>query len=108
VEGRARVLHSIDELATVGEDEIVVVPSLDPTWTIVFARAVGLVAERGAILSHGAILAREFKLPAIFNVPEASSRLRDGQRIKMNGTTGTIQILATCNVTPTSSARSLT
>lgn len=93
VEGRVRIIQSIDELAVVNEDEIVVVSSLDPMWTILFTRAAGLVAQRGGILSHGAIVAREYKVPAIVNVPEALSRLRDGQQVKMNGMTGIIQIL---------------
>ena len=54
--------------------------------------AAGLVAQRGATLSHGAIVVREFKLPAVVNVPEATTRLQNGQEIRVNGTSGKIEV----------------
>ena len=77
--GRVRVARTADDLAAVEEGEILVVPSLDPAWTSVFARVAGLVAERGAILSHGAIVTREFALPAVVNIEGATRRLRGGR-----------------------------
>lgn len=91
--GRVRVVRTAEGLSAVQGGEIVVVPSLDPTWTVAFARAGALVAERGAILSHGAILSREFGLPAVVNVPQATSRLRDGQEVRVDGGGGTVTFL---------------
>jgi phosphohistidine swiveling domain-containing protein len=91
--GRVRIVKSADDLPAVQEGEVLVVRSLEPTWTSAFLRAAGLVAQRGATLSHGAIVAREFALPAVVNVPEAMTRLKDGQEIKVNGTSGMVEVL---------------
>ena len=91
--GRVRVLTSVSDWAVLREGEILVVRSLDPTWTIAYARAAGLVAERGAVLSHGAIVAREFALPAVVNVLGATSHLRNGEEVAVDGTTGEVRRL---------------
>jgi pyruvate,water dikinase len=93
-QGPVRILRSAHDLLGVRKGEILVLPSLEPTWTSAFSRAAGLVAERGAVLSHGAIVAREFAMPAVVNVPGAMVRFREGQRITVNGTTGRIGLLA--------------
>lgn len=92
-QGPAHILKTIEDAADLQEGEILVLPSLDPTWTVAFAKAAGLVAERGAVLSHGAILAREFNLPAVVNIVDATSRLTDGKQVSINGSTGTVQLL---------------
>ena len=91
--GRVRILKSADDLLAVQKGEVLVVQSLEPTWTSVFMLAAGLVAQRGATLSHGAIIAREFTLPAVANVPQATTRLRNGQEIRVNGKSGKIEVL---------------
>lgn len=91
-QGRMRVVRTVDELSAVEPGEILAVESLEPSWTTAFVRARGLVAERGATLSHGAIVAREFGIPAVVNVPQATSRLHNGQRVSVNGTTGTVRL----------------
>ncbi len=88
--GRARVVRTASELAAVEEGEILVVTALDPTWTSALAQAAGLIAERGAILSHGAIVAREFALPAVVNVDGAAQRLRNGQQLHVDGSRGSV------------------
>jgi pyruvate,water dikinase len=73
--------------------EIAVLPTIEPSLAAVFPVVGGLVAEMGGILSHAAILAREYGLPAVVNVKGAAARLRDGDRIELNGTSGVIRLL---------------
>ena len=91
--GPVRILSSAADLSNVQNGEILVVPSLDPTWTTAYARAAGLIAERGAMLSHGAILAREFAVPAIVNVADAISLLNGSEKVELDGATGEIRVL---------------
>jgi len=93
VRGPVRVLGSASDLRTVARGEILVARSLDPTWTTAYTHAAGLVAERGAILSHGAIVARELALPAVVNVADATSRLHNGEAVEVDGTRGEIRLL---------------
>jgi pyruvate,water dikinase len=72
---------------------ILVCPSTDPAWVPLFAHARGLVMETGGVLSHGAIVAREFGLPAVAGLPEVQRRLRTGQRLRVDGATGTVTVL---------------
>jgi len=95
ITGRVRVIRSPDELAAIQQGEIVVLPSLDPTWTAAYTRAGGLVAERGAVLSHGAIVAREFRIPAVANVPGVTDHIQGGQQVEVDGTAGRVQVLRT-------------
>lgn len=76
-----------------GEPYILVCPSTDPAWVPLFAGAVGLVMEAGGVLSHGAIVAREFGLPAVAGLPDATRRLRTGQRLRVDGARGTVAVL---------------
>jgi pyruvate,water dikinase len=71
-----------------------VAPSTDPGWTPLFLRAGGLVMESGGYLSHGAIVAREFGLPTVVNVPGIVDRLSDGDLVLVDGDTGRVQRLA--------------
>jgi phosphoenolpyruvate-protein kinase (PTS system EI component) len=66
--------------------------SLGPTWTLGYIQAAALVAERGAILSHGAIVAREFGIPAVVNVAGCISRLQTGQSIEVDGSKGSVTL----------------
>ena len=69
---------------------ILVCPSTDPAWVPLFVNARGLVMESGGTLSHGAIVAREFGLPAVAGLPGIQPRLRTGQRVRVDGSRGTV------------------
>ena len=70
--------------------EILVAPSTDPGWTPLFLTAGGLVMEMGGANSHGAVVAREYGIPAVVGVPDAASRLRTGQTVTVDGAAGTV------------------
>jgi pyruvate,water dikinase len=70
--------------------EILVAPSTDPGWTPLFMTAGALVMEMGGVISHGAVVAREYGIPAVVGVADATTRLRDGQSITVDGAAGTV------------------
>jgi pyruvate,water dikinase len=72
--------------------EILVAPSTDPGWTPLFLTAAGLVMEVGGAMAHGAIVAREYGIPAVVGVPQATERIKTGDRITVDGTAGTVVI----------------
>ncbi|MBX0298283.1 PEP/pyruvate-binding domain-containing protein [Haloarcula nitratireducens] len=92
VEGVARVIRD-PKTATVERGEILVAPSTDPGWTPLFLNAAGLVSEVGGSVSHGALVAREYGLPAVVSVSDATRRIQTGQRIRIDGTRGTVELL---------------
>ncbi len=71
--------------------EILAAPSTDPGWTPLFLRAKALVTETGGYLSHGAIVAREYGLPAVVNVPGLLGQLRDGESVEVDGDSGEVK-----------------
>jgi pyruvate,water dikinase len=75
------------------EPYVLVCPSTDPAWVPLFVHARGLVMETGGVLSHGAIVAREFGLPAVAGIPDVQRRLRSGQRLRVDGGNGTVSVL---------------
>src|SRR5262249_21761034 len=75
------------------EPYILVCPSTDPAWVPLFVQARGLVMETGGVLSHGAIVAREFGLPAVAGLPGVTRRLRTGQRLRVDGASGLVTVL---------------
>ena len=91
--GKARVLLKPSEARLSDRDYILVCPSTDPAWTPLFLHAAGLVMERGGILSHGAVVAREYGVPAVANIPNATRYITDGQMLQIDGNTGTVSIL---------------
>lgn len=93
VEGRARVLLRMEE-AELEAGDILVTPFTDPSWTPLFVAIGGLVTEVGGLMTHGAVIAREYGIPAVVGVQEATRRIRDGQRIRVHGTEGYVEILA--------------
>ncbi|MFY7994053.1 MAG: PEP/pyruvate-binding domain-containing protein [Bacteriovoracaceae bacterium] len=93
IEGIARVIKSIDETHSLGKGEILVTEFTDPGWTPVLARVGGVITEVGGILSHAAVIGREYKIPAILNLSGATQLIKDGQRIRINGETGVVEIL---------------
>lgn len=92
VEGRARVILKLEEAELV-EGDILVTSFTDPSWTPLFVSIKGLVTEVGGLMTHGAVIAREYGLPAVVGVENATKRIKDGQRIRVNGTDGYIEIL---------------
>ncbi|MDE0010529.1 MAG: PEP-utilizing enzyme [Candidatus Poribacteria bacterium] len=91
--GKARVLLTPADVHPSDRDYILVCPSTDPAWTPLFLHAAGLVMERGGILSHGAVVAREYGVPAVVNIPNATRHIADGQLIQIDGNAGTVSIL---------------
>jgi pyruvate,water dikinase len=92
VEGRARVLLHMED-AELTEDDILVTTFTDPSWTPLFVLIKGLVTEVGGLMTHGAVIAREYGLPAVVGVENATRLIRDGQRIRVNGTDGYVEVL---------------
>src|SRR5262249_34403628 len=92
-EGPALVLREPGGVVGSGEPYILVCPSTDPAWVPLFVNARGLVMETGGVLSHGAIVAREFGLPAVAGLADVHRRLKTGQRLRLDGGTGTVTVL---------------
>jgi pyruvate,water dikinase len=93
VEGRARVILDMAE-ADLEAGDILVTAYTDPSWTPVFVAIIGLVTEVGGLMTHGAVIAREYGLPAVVGVENATRLIRDRQRIRVNGTHGYVEILS--------------
>ncbi|MGW6062063.1 rifamycin-inactivating phosphotransferase [Streptomyces sp. NPDC055189] len=93
IEGRARVILDMAE-ADLEEGDILVTAYTDPSWSPLFVGITGLVTEVGGLMTHGAVIAREYGLPAVVGVAEATRLIRDGQRIRVHGTDGYIEILS--------------
>jgi len=92
VEGRARVIRDIAE-ADLEAGDILVTAFTDPSWTPLFVAIKGLVTEVGGLMTHGAVIAREYGVPAVVGVEHATRLIRDGQRIRVHGTEGYVEIL---------------
>lgn len=85
VEGVARIARSVEETARVERGAILVCPFTDPGWTPVLDRVAGVVTETGGLLSHAAVICREYGIPAVLNISQATDRIRDGERIVVDG-----------------------
>ncbi len=92
IEGRARVVLKLED-AVIEEGDILVTKFADPGWTPLFVSVKGLVTEVGGMMTHGAVIAREYGLPAVAGVDHATKLIRDGQRILINGSEGYVEIL---------------
>ncbi|KRV51197.1 phosphoenolpyruvate synthase [Wenjunlia vitaminophila] len=92
IEGRARVVLDVAE-ADLEPGDILVTAFTDPGWTPLFVGVAGLVTEVGGLMSHGAVIAREYGLPAVVGVERATRLIRDGQRIRVHGTDGYVEVL---------------
>ena len=92
VEGRARVILDMAQ-ANLEVGDILVTAYTDPSWTPLFVAITGLVTEVGGLMTHGAVIAREYGLPAVVGVEHATRLIRDGQRIRVHGTDGYVEIL---------------
>jgi pyruvate,water dikinase len=94
VEGPARFVSSLAEFDQVQDGEILVCRMTNPAWVVLFTKISGLVTEAGGTVSHPAVVAREFGIPAVVGTQNAGERIRTGDRIRVNGNTGVVEILA--------------
>ena len=93
VEGTARVLFDVAEIAELREGEILVVPVTAPSWAPVFAKIKAAVSDIGGSMSHAAIVAREYGMPAVVGCGDATKRIRTGDRVRVDGDRGTVRVL---------------
>ena len=93
IKGYAKVLTSVLEASKLELGDILVTRQTDPGWVVVFPLISGLIVERGGMLSHGAIVSREFGIPAIVGVENACVKIKDGDHLFLNADTGEITIL---------------
>ena len=92
VTGPARVVLGPDDFERVRPGDILVAPSSNPSWVALFAIAGGLVTNTGGVLSHAAVVAREYGLPAVVGTGDATTRIVDGQMLELDGTTGFVRL----------------
>ncbi len=94
VEGLARVVRSVDQIGDVRDGEILVCGSTSPAWAPIFSKIRATVTDVGGVMSHAAIVAREYRLPAVVGTGRATAAIRTGQMIRVDGTEGTVTLLA--------------
>lgn len=92
IEGKARVILTMED-ADLEDGDILVTTFTDPSWTPLFVSIKGLVTEVGGLMTHGAVIAREYGLPAVVGVENATRLIKDGQRIRLNGTDGYVELI---------------
>lgn len=90
--GKARIIRNYDELFKLEKNEIIVCDAIDPNMTFVMPLASGIIERRGGMLVHGAIIAREYKLPCVTGIPEACNRIHTGDTVSVDGWTGIVTI----------------
>ena len=93
VEGIARVVRTVDEFDEVRDGDILVCQMTNPAWVVLFTKIAGLVTDTGGTTSHPAVLAREFGIPAVIGTSVATHRIATGDRLKIDGTAGRVEIL---------------
>jgi len=93
VEGAARVVRSVDQIADVRDGEILVCGSTSPAWAPIFSKITATVTDVGGVMSHAAIVAREYGLPAVVGTGRATAAIRTGQTIRVDGSEGTVTVL---------------
>jgi pyruvate,water dikinase len=92
VRGTARIARTVEEAARVEAGSILVCPFTDPGWTPVLDRVAGVVTETGGLLSHAAVICREYGIPAVLGVAQATERIADGATIAIDGGRGTVEV----------------
>jgi phosphohistidine swiveling domain-containing protein len=93
IEGNVKVIWTENELSKISKGDILVAPTTSPSWTPVFSLLGGVIVDRGASLSHAAIVGREFGIPVVMNVFEGTKLLKDGMRVRLDANMGTVYIL---------------
>jgi phosphohistidine swiveling domain-containing protein len=94
IEGPARVVLSPQQFSEVEKDEIVVCRMTSPAWVVLFTKIGGLVTDAGGMASHPAVVSREFGIPAVVGTSDATRRINTGDRVRVNGATGVVQVLS--------------
>jgi pyruvate,water dikinase len=93
--GPARVVHSLAESGKLQAGDVLVAETTMPAWTPLFATAAAVVTDTGGVLSHCAVVAREYRIPAVVGARTATSLIHDGQLLEVNGSTGVVQVMPT-------------
>jgi pyruvate,water dikinase len=93
VEGPARVVIDIEQLADVRDGDVLVCPITSPAWAPIFPKVTAVVTDIGGVMSHAAIVCREYGLPAVVGTGRATAEIRTGQSIRVDGSTGVVTIL---------------
>lgn len=93
IEAEVFVAKTINEANNMPEGKILITQFTDPAWTVYFSKIKGLVTETGGVLSHGAIISREYGIPAVLGAKNITRTLKTGDKIRLNGTTGVIELL---------------
>ena len=93
VEGIARVVRTIDDFDDVREGDILVCQMTNPAWVVLFTKIAGLVTDAGGTTSHPAVLSREFGIPAVIGTSVATQKIATGDRLRVDGTAGSVEIL---------------
>ena len=93
ITARARIIADLDGADVLEEGEILVTKFTDPGWTLLFPKLAGVITETGGILSHAAVISREFGIPAVLGVVDATRHIRDGDQLAIDGASGTVEIL---------------
>ncbi len=92
VTGKARVIKSLDNIHKFKPGDILITIATNPTWTPVMHMASAVVTDLGGVLCHAAIVSREYGIPAVVGTKKATTKIKDGDKIKVNGETGTVKI----------------
>jgi pyruvate,water dikinase len=108
VEGVARVVRTTDDFDDVAEGDILVCQMTNPAWVVLFTKIAGLVTDTGGMTSHPAVLAREFGIPAVVGTSEATHRIVTGDRLRVDGINGTVDIMARSTQQPDTAELPLT
>lgn len=93
IEGRIKIIKTLTDIENIDSNTILVVPHTDSGWSTILAQAGGIIAEVGGKLSHGAIIAREYGIPAVMDINHATEILQNGQLVRLNGVKGTVEIM---------------
>jgi pyruvate,water dikinase len=107
VEGVARVVRTVDEFDQVRDDDILVCQMTNPAWVVLFTKIAGLVTDTGGTTSHPAVLAREFGIPAVIGTSVGTQRITTGDRVRVNGSTGEVEILRDAPSAPDAAATAI-
>jgi pyruvate,water dikinase len=94
VEGTARVILDVRDIGKLEEGEVLVAPVTSPSWTPVFGKVAAAVSDIGGIMSHAAIVAREYGMPAVVGTGSATTRIKSGDRVRVDGGAGVVTILS--------------